>query len=230
MLKFKSRLLQPEQGFTLTEVLVATLVVSGFIAASMQAVVLATAFKVRAKQYAEATTFIQENLEFVKLRASQYGNPQRCNTDLDGDGTFESNEGYAQGLLADLGGSPFSVPKQIADRPHTLTGTAAVRNVAPFEVLQIAYSVAPNSARTTLTSAATATSTSLSVASASGLKAGDQLTLGMDTANNTIQRVSGNTVTLSAALGSAQPAGTAVDASVAMMYTEVVPDAAFNCQ
>lgn len=66
---FKLKLPQQEQGFTLIEVLVAILVTTLFINVAMQAMVFAAIFKVKAQEYAEATTWIQEDLENVKYQA-----------------------------------------------------------------------------------------------------------------------------------------------------------------
>lgn len=61
-----------DQGFTLTEVLVSILITTLFVATAMQAVVFAAIMKVKAKQYAEATTWIQQDLEgSVKSFASK---------------------------------------------------------------------------------------------------------------------------------------------------------------
>lgn len=68
---FKSKLLQQEQGFTLVEVLVAILIVTTFTLVALQAVVIAAVFKTRAKQIAEATTWIQQDLDNVKNQAAQ---------------------------------------------------------------------------------------------------------------------------------------------------------------
>lgn len=68
---FKPKLLRQEQGFTLVEVLVSILIATVFVATALQAMVVASLFKARARQYAEATTWIQEDLESVKERASQ---------------------------------------------------------------------------------------------------------------------------------------------------------------
>ncbi len=70
----KSKLPQQEQGFTLVEVLVSILITTTFVATAMQAMVLAAVFKSRAKQYSEATTWIQEDLENVRHTASQLQN------------------------------------------------------------------------------------------------------------------------------------------------------------
>ncbi len=70
---FKPKLPQQEQGFTLVEVLVAILITTVFVATAMQAVVIAAVFKARARQFAEATTWIQEDVESVKQRADILG-------------------------------------------------------------------------------------------------------------------------------------------------------------
>lgn len=108
----------------------------------------------------------------------------------------------------------------IMSRTTTLSATP------PYSVLEVSYSVAPENAHTTLTAAA-ATNT-LNVTSATGFKPGDQLTVGTDT-NNKIASISGNTITLTAALDSAQSSGSIVDASVATINTEVIPNVAFQC-
>lgn len=70
---FKPKLRQQDQGFTLVEVLAAIVIVTVFVATALQAMVVASLFKARARQYAEATTWIQEELETVKQRAAQVG-------------------------------------------------------------------------------------------------------------------------------------------------------------
>lgn len=144
MLKLKHKLLQQEQGFTLVEVLVAVLIVSILITTSMQAMIYSTVFKIRARQYTEATTWIQENLEFVKYQASNYSDSSKCNA-------ASSANGYAQGFRDasassnGLGGSPFTATKQIGNKGFQLTGTATPKNESPYNVLEINYSVSPSS-------------------------------------------------------------------------------------
>lgn len=76
MLRFQKRLKPAEQGFTLFEVLIAILVITLFISVAMQAMVFAAVFKVKAQEYAEATTWIQEDLENVKYQADNLQFPQ----------------------------------------------------------------------------------------------------------------------------------------------------------
>lgn len=75
MLKSKSS----QQGFTLTEVLVSILITTIFVAVAMQAIVLAAVMSLKAKQSAEATTWIQKDLESVKYQASLNQLPYNSN-------------------------------------------------------------------------------------------------------------------------------------------------------
>ena len=68
---FKPQLPQQEQGFTLVEVLIAILITTIFVTIAMQAMVIAAVFKARAKQFSEATTWIQQDIENVKFQAGQ---------------------------------------------------------------------------------------------------------------------------------------------------------------
>lgn len=71
MLNLKKRLKPAEQGFSLVEVLVALLITTLFVSVAMQAMVFAAVFKAKAQEYAEATTWIQEDLEEnVKYKAA----------------------------------------------------------------------------------------------------------------------------------------------------------------
>lgn len=200
---FKQKLLQQEQGFTLVEVLVSILIVTVFIGVSMQAMVIAAVFKARAKQYSEATTWIQEDLENVKYRAAQLnyatlttgagttttglqvssvvgfavGNTLTVGTDSTNNvissintgtstltinpalGTAQSsgvvvvstNEcnpsssttGFAEALRNNLPALTNSGTKRIVGKSFSLTRTTNVKDVAPYEVLELTYTVTP---------------------------------------------------------------------------------------
>lgn len=71
---FKPKLPQQEQGFALVEVLVAILITTLFVAISMQAMAIAAVFKARAQEFTEATTWIQEDIENVKYSAASLQN------------------------------------------------------------------------------------------------------------------------------------------------------------
>jgi prepilin-type N-terminal cleavage/methylation domain-containing protein len=141
MLQFKPKILQNEQGFTLIEVIVAVLILTGFIFVGMQLLVSSVAFKVSAREKAVATTWIEEDLESVKFRASQYTDSSRCNP-----GTVIA-AGYAQGFrdatssANGLGGSFTPVNKIIFGENFQLTRVANPRNVAPYNILEIQYRV-----------------------------------------------------------------------------------------
>ena len=64
--------LKPEAGFSLIELLVATLVVTFFFIFSLEAMVLATLGQIRAREDAQATLEIQENLESIRAFAASY--------------------------------------------------------------------------------------------------------------------------------------------------------------
>lgn len=73
MLDIRKNFSQEEQGFTLVEVLVAILIITLFVTISMEAMVVAALMKARARQYAEATTWIQQDLENLKQQAAILG-------------------------------------------------------------------------------------------------------------------------------------------------------------
>lgn len=60
---------QRSQGFTLAEVLASILVISLFTIAAMQAIVVAAFFQADARKFAEASHWIQDDLENIKIVA-----------------------------------------------------------------------------------------------------------------------------------------------------------------
>ncbi len=81
---FNFKLPQPEQGFTLVEVLVAILITTIFVSIAMQSMVIAAVFKARARQFSEATTWIQEDLENVRFQAGKLKYTQLTNNPTSG--------------------------------------------------------------------------------------------------------------------------------------------------
>ncbi|MGL5924131.1 type IV pilus modification PilV family protein [Chroococcidiopsis sp.] len=69
----KPKLLKSEQGLTMIEVLFAILITTIFLTVAMQMMAVAAIFKARAQQNAEATTWIQKDLESLRFEASQIG-------------------------------------------------------------------------------------------------------------------------------------------------------------
>lgn len=59
-----------QEGFTLVEVLVSTVILTLFMATAMQGMVMTTVMKVKAKQLSEVNNWIQQDLEDVKAVAS----------------------------------------------------------------------------------------------------------------------------------------------------------------
>lgn len=139
---FKLKSSQQEQGFTLVEVLVAIFIAIAFTAVALQLMISAAVFKARARQYAEATTLIQENLESVRYRASEYeksASPYslKCNA-------TSAADGLAAGLLGDIGGTPYTASKTILGKEFTLTRTGDyASSFDPYKVLKVNYTVAP---------------------------------------------------------------------------------------
>jgi prepilin-type N-terminal cleavage/methylation domain-containing protein len=65
----------PDSGFSLLEVLAAILIVTFFTTVAMQMLVISTAFKARAKEYATAANLIQQDLENIRSLADNYKFP-----------------------------------------------------------------------------------------------------------------------------------------------------------
>ena len=59
-----------ESGFTLVEVLVSILMIAAFLTTALQALIAATAIKVKAEEDSEAITWIQEDLERIRFEAN----------------------------------------------------------------------------------------------------------------------------------------------------------------
>jgi prepilin-type N-terminal cleavage/methylation domain-containing protein len=127
------------QGFTLIEVLVGILLMAAFTGTAMQAIVSATAFKVKAEELSEATVWMQEDLELVRYQASKVAE------DIPACTASDSSKGYAQKLKDDLSKLPspdvFDRASAIGGRPYTITRLAVASSVQPFNVLTLNYTV-----------------------------------------------------------------------------------------
>lgn len=64
-----------EAGFSILEILVTILVISGFLLGSLQAIILATLFRIQAQDKQEAANWIQQDLELIKYQAFILDNP-----------------------------------------------------------------------------------------------------------------------------------------------------------
>lgn len=134
----KDKVQNRKQGFTLIEVLVGIIVMATFTGTAMQAIVSATAFKVKAEELSEATVWMQEDLELVRYQASKVAEDTlKCSAST-------SDKGYAK-ALKDAIDSPStdSIPKTsaIGQRPYTLTREADFKDEQPYNVLTLNYTV-----------------------------------------------------------------------------------------
>lgn len=104
----------------------------------MQAIVSATAFKVKAEELSEATVWMQEDLELVRYQASRVvAATSKCSAST-------SDEGYAKQLKDDISSlSAESVLKTsaIGQRPYTLRREAKPKEEPPYNVLTLNYTV-----------------------------------------------------------------------------------------
>ncbi len=132
----KSKVLQKEQGFTMFEVLVGTLIASAFVTISMQALIIATMARVKAQEKQAASQWIQEEIETVKFLADNSAislDNSKCLAD-------SYSKGYAQALKDE-------VVKQIPnDRPFLgfnlrLNRSYIDDNNVPYKILKIKYAV-----------------------------------------------------------------------------------------
>ena len=147
MLKFRKLLLKvthTEQGFTLFEVLIGILIASAFVAVAMQALVIATMFRVKAQEKEIASQLIQQDKEAVEYAASTYG---IVSTDYQTSSkclaTTYAN-GYAKAVFSNLFPKP--------ENTHLLAGNQgkelaierieqSASSVAPYKILRVKYIV-----------------------------------------------------------------------------------------
>ena len=229
---FKPKLPQQEQGFTLVEVLVAILITTLFVAVSMQAIVLATVFKTRAQEYAEATTWIQKDLENVKYQASRYKDETECAATKVDDGYADGFRDLLLGVSTNGTYSNLSSKTFRTNKVFVTRRTTTPDNTNPYNLLQISYDVLPTVDSSPLSSDAGAATSTISVTSGTRFALTNRLIVGSDPGIYRISGISGNTLTITPNLASAQSSGAAVIAvadSLANFYTEVIPNAALQC-
>jgi prepilin-type N-terminal cleavage/methylation domain-containing protein len=136
--------MKPLQGFTLAEVMVGILVIATFVGVAMQTFVAGTSLRVKAQSKSEAMTWIQEDVESIRHQASQLGSePARCTatsvTDGYGDKLRDKVLGIDSAAPIDQQDIPYR--SSLGNRAYTLTRVMRVREVAPFDVLTLNYSV-----------------------------------------------------------------------------------------
>ena len=135
-------------GFTLVEVLISILMIAGFLATAMQALISATAIKVRSEEISEATTWIQEDLEAIRFEANRLGlvdgthdptslNVNDCTPGASDAGFADDLETVLTNNSADYSQNTQAKFSAVGDRPYTLQRTLN----ASFNTLEIEYEV-----------------------------------------------------------------------------------------
>ena len=119
-----------ESGFSLLEVLVTILVISGFLLGSLQATVLSTLLRVQAEDKQQTNNWIQNDLDLIKYQAST----------LPDSSTICQASNYGESLRSNLTNTSFSTTQKIQ-----IDGKAyqVFRNYIPLDnTLQINYTIA----------------------------------------------------------------------------------------
>jgi hypothetical protein len=156
------------QGFLLIDVLVAILLTLLLTGISMGVVVMATAVKVRGDEISDATRWIQEDIEDIKIKANgidavdpnastiQYKTPlSRCSPTGTGNGYANLLMNPASAIPApspaikflngDLpaisASNTFTKTSSSGNRTYTLGRTSTINSVAPYNILEITYTV-----------------------------------------------------------------------------------------
>lgn len=207
---FKPKLPQQEQGFTLVEVLVAILITTLFVAVSMQAMVLAAVFKTRAQESAEATTWIQEDLENVKYQASRYKDDTECDANNVDNGYADGFRDLLLGVSTNGTYSNLSSKTFRTNKAFITRRTTTPDNTDPYNLLQISYGVLPTFGSSSLSSNAAAAASTITVTSGTRFALNHRLVVGSDPGIYRISAISGNTLTIAPNLASAQLSGAVV--------------------
>lgn len=231
---FKSKLPQHEQGFTLVEVLIAILITTIFISIAMQAMVIAAVFKVRARQVAEATTWIQEDLENVRFQAGKLRYTQLTINPIIGATSLSlsSVTGFAVGDALRVGADSTNYTISAIDQnTKTITISSGLSLAASIGATVVATN--PCKASSSTAGFGESLNLNLPALSYSGTKTitGKSYTLTRTVNVGGTDAVSG-TCTSNACyelLKLTYEVKQGSEASIATIYTEVIPDAAMQC-
>lgn len=136
--KIYAKKAQSNQGFTLLEVLVAMLIATFFVIGSMQALVLATALRVKAQESQRANQLIQEDIEVIRFQAEEFAQ----NNSLCSATTYTG--GYAESLWTTVSGNATPTKRLLGDngKNYGLSRTPDTAN-STAKVLKINFSVSP---------------------------------------------------------------------------------------
>lgn len=135
------------QGFTLVEVMVSILLMTAFMSVTMTALATASLVKARANGSTVATNWIEEDLEEVRSQAaliSYASNTSRCNA-------TSTSTGFGDALSDALPSIARGGTQTIASKTYTLNRQATIATAAPFEVLQLTYTVTESGSSSALT-------------------------------------------------------------------------------
>ncbi|WP_198406064.1 prepilin-type N-terminal cleavage/methylation domain-containing protein [Parathermosynechococcus lividus] len=170
------------KGFTLAEVLASILVISLFTVAAMQAVVVAALFQSNARRFAEASNWIQDDLENIKI------------------------------VAYDLCQTRFAQRKLAAPAQNTNTITLAFIEPYESDYKQaMPPEYWPNNQPMPPEYREYPTRGVCSLSSVTdGFRVGDEILIGSDAGTNRITAISGDTITLANTITSYRSAGTRV--------------------
>jgi prepilin-type N-terminal cleavage/methylation domain-containing protein len=135
------------QGFTLTEVLAGLLLTAIFTSTALQAMVMSTAIKVKAQEASDATTWMQEDLEWIRSEASRLDKDK--GVDVTRCGARVASQGYGEKLRAIIDKVPpvdqqsFTKISSMGQRTYSMNRTILVSSTVPFSALAISYTVTP---------------------------------------------------------------------------------------
>ena len=149
------------QGFSLVEVLVGVLITFAFVGTALQALIISSVFQTSSQEVREATGWIQADLESLKYKANRLDwVDDRYEPALATCTATDSSDGYAALLKRRLVYLDPNDPDNAAldpndaenndaresrsgERTYTLTRTTTPSEIAPFNVLQVGYTVTP---------------------------------------------------------------------------------------
>lgn len=229
-----------DQGFTLVEVLVAILITTVFVAVAMQAVVIAAVFKARAKQFSEATNWIQEDVESVRQQATIVGYTTLSAAPTTTSLSLSSTAGFSAGNQVQIGtisGTVYTISSP-SGSTFTVTPALTATQISATPV-GTPVSVVIGSTNTTLCYASASTNGFGSLLRGN-LPAVPSETSNSSNPNSGTKTITGGTYTLTriATPKSAAPfevleitysVAQSTKPPVAILNTEVIPNAAFQC-
>lgn len=126
------------QGFTLIEVIVSIVLLTAFLSVGMSALATASLVKARANSETLATNWIEEDLEAVRSQANLVTyTASQCNPT----GTNATTSGFANALKQSLPALSRSGTQTVGGKTYALTRQPIIAAVAPYEVLQLNYTV-----------------------------------------------------------------------------------------